>query len=141
MKTFIPNINNFIACGRLTADAELHTTKSGTKLARFTLAANKRYKDSKSGEYKEKPSFIPMVIWNGLSERIMPRLKKGAAVEVQGELNSRNFETKEGQKRTALEVTVNHIQVLTFDDSHPAKEAEAGSSDHPSEEVVGDDVP
>jgi len=138
MKMFPPNTNVFIGCGRLTADAELHTTKGGTKLARFTLAVNKRYKDSKSGEYKEKPSFIPMVIWNGLSERILPRLKKGTAAEVQGEVNSRNYETKDGQKRTALEVTVNHIQVLSFDDTHAAQAAEAGHSDVPTEEVVHD---
>lgn len=138
MKTFLAQENDYRATGRLTADAELHTTKSGTKLARFTLAVNKRYKDSK-GEYQEKASFVPMVIWNGLSEKILPRLKKGTGVHIAGELNSRNFETKEGQKRTALEVTVNRIQVLTFDDVS-AEKAEQGEAGHPPAEVVDSEV-
>lgn len=101
--------------GRLTGDPELRFTPSGTGVANFTVAANARYFDKNSNEWKNKPTtFWRCAAWNQgdkqrLGENVVDALKKGDSVIVRGEIESREYETREGEKRTVIELRVETI--------------------------------
>ena len=113
-------LNDVRLVGRLTRDPELRFTASGTPVCRIDLAVNRRYKDPKSGEWKEEASFIPVVVWREAGQRCGDRLKKGSPVFVEGRLKSRSWESKEGQKRSALEVDARSVQFLEKSDAGAA---------------------
>lgn len=104
-------LNNVQLVGRLTRDPELRFTTSGAPVCRFDLAVNRRYKD-KSGEWKDDTSFIPVVVWREAGQRCGEKLKKGSPVYVEGRLKSKNWETKDGQKRSGHEVDALRVQFL-----------------------------
>lgn len=122
-------LNDVRLVGRLTRDPELKFTTKGQAVCRFDLAVNRRYKDI-SGEWKDDTSFIPVVVWKESAQRCGDRLKKGSPVYVEGRLKSRNWETKEGQKRTTIEVDTRRIQFLA------KVEGEVDSSGEPVEVAV-----
>jgi single-strand DNA-binding protein len=105
-------LNDVRMVGRLTRDPELRFTASGTPVCHFDLAVNRRYKDSKSGEWKDDTSFIPVVVWREAAQRCGDRLKKGSPAYVEGRLKSRSWETKDGQKRSGLEVEARAVQFM-----------------------------
>lgn len=104
-------LNDVRLVGRLTRDPELKYTANGQAVCRLDLAVNRRYKD-KTGEWKDEASFIPVVVWRESAQRCSDRLKKGSPIYVEGRLRSRSWETKEGQKRTTLEVDARGVQFL-----------------------------
>ena len=105
-------LNDVKLVGRLTRDPELRFTAKGQGICRFDLAVNRRYKDPTGGEWKDDTSFVPVVVWREAAQRCADRLKKGSPVYVEGRLKSRAWETKEGQKRTSLEVNALRVQFL-----------------------------
>jgi single-strand DNA-binding protein len=113
-------LNDVRLVGRLTRDPELRFTGSGTAVCRFDMAVNRRYRDTKSGEWKDDVSFIPVVVWREAAQRCGDRLKKGSPVYVEGRLKSKSWETKDGQKRSGLEVDARAVQFL--------EKAEGGAS-------------
>lgn len=125
-------LNDVRLVGRLTRDPELRFTASGTPLCRFDLAVNRRYKDSKSGEWKDDPSFIPVVVWREAAQRCGDRLKKGSPAFVEGRLKSRSWEAKDGQKRSGLEVEARSVQFL-----EKSEGTSASSSSADEEPVLG----
>ena len=92
-------LNHNTIMGRLTADPELRRTTSGKAVTSFTIACDKPGKDSGA-------SFIPCVAWEKTGEFIANYFAKGSAIIVEGRLESRQYETKDNQKRTVLEVVV-----------------------------------
>jgi len=76
------------------------------------LAVSRRFKDRNSNEWREEVAFVPCNVWRESAERCGQRLRKGSPVFVEGRLKSREWQTKEGQKRTDLEVEINRIQFL-----------------------------
>lgn len=123
-------LNDVRLVGRLTRDPELRFTAKGQAVCRFDLAVNRRYKDAVTGEWKDDTSFVPVVVWRETAQRCSERLKKGSPVYVEGRLKSRNWETKEGQKRTTLEVDSRRIQFLA------KVEGEEGADSGSDEETV-----
>ena len=109
----LPEQNSITLVGRLTRDPELRFTAKGAAVCRFDLAVNRRYKEAATGEWKDDTSFIPVVVWGDAANRCGERLKKGLPVHVEGRLQSRNWETKEGQKRTSIEVIARRVQFLS----------------------------
>lgn len=107
----LPDENSVTLIGRLTRDPELRYTPKGQPVCNFDLAVNRRYRDS-SGQWQEETSFIPVVTWAQVAERCAERAKKGKPLQVVGRLRSRSWETKEGQKRTVLEVVAFRVQFL-----------------------------
>ena len=105
-------LNDVKLAGRLTRDPELRFTAKGKAVCRFDLALSYRFKDAATGEWKDEPSFVPVVAWAETAQRCGDRLKKGSPVFVEGYLKSRKWETKEGQKRVSLEVICQRIQFL-----------------------------
>lgn len=141
-------LNDVQLVGRLTRDPELRFTGKGQPVCRFDLAVNRRYKDV-TGEWKDDTSFVPCVVWRDAAQRCSERLKKGSPVYVEGRLKSRNWETKEGQKRTTLEVDARRVQFLAKTegeadhDDAGAEKVPAAASVAADEAVSGsdDDIP
>ena len=95
-------INNVVLMGRLTADPELRTTQSGTSVTSFTVAVDRDYKTD--GE--RQTDFINCVAWRNTADFITTYFRKGQMIAVQGTIQTRNYEDKNGNKRTATEVIV-----------------------------------
>lgn len=106
------SLNDVKLVGRLTRDPELRYTTQGTPVCHFSLAVGRRYKDRNSSEWKEEVAFVRCSVWRETAERCGQRLKKGSPVFVEGRLRSKEWTTKEGQKRTDLEVDILKIQFL-----------------------------
>lgn len=90
--------------GNLTGDPELRFTATGVPVATFTVASNERFKD-RAGEWQDgATSFVRCNAWRDLAEHVAESLAKGDRVMVAGTLRQRDYETKEGEKRTVWEV-------------------------------------
>ena len=96
--------------GNLTADPELRFTPSGAAVANFTVASTPRMFDRQSNEWKDGEAlFLRCNIWREAAENVAESLTRGSRVIVQGRLKQRSFETREGEKRTVVEVEVDEI--------------------------------
>ena len=96
--------------GNLTADPELRWTGNGAAVASFTVASTPRTYDRNSGEWKDGESlFLRCSVWRNAAENVAESLRKGMRVIVQGRLVQRSYETKEGEKRTVVELQVDEI--------------------------------
>ena len=96
--------------GNLTADPELRFTPSGAAVANFTVASTPRIYDRQSGDWKDGEAlFLRCNIWREAAENVAESLTRGSRVILTGRLKQRSFETKEGEKRTVMEVEVDEI--------------------------------
>ena len=96
--------------GNLTADPELRFTPSGAAVANFTVASTPRIYDRQSGEWKDGEAlFLRCNVWREAAENVAESLTRGARVIVTGRLKQRSFETREGEKRTVVEVEVDEV--------------------------------
>ncbi|MBN9608398.1 MAG: single-stranded DNA-binding protein [Actinobacteria bacterium 69-20] len=96
--------------GNLTADPELRFTSSGVAVANFTVASTPRTFDRASGEWKDGEAlFLRCSIWRQAAENVAESLTRGSRVIVTGRLKQRSFETREGEKRTVVELEVDEI--------------------------------
>ena len=96
--------------GNLTADPELRFTPSGAAVANFTVASTPRIYDRQSGEWKDGEAlFLRCNIWREAAENVAESLTRGSRVIVTGRLKQRSFETRDGEKRTVVEVEVDEI--------------------------------
>ncbi len=143
-------INRVILVGRLTRDPELRRTTSGMSVASFTVAVDNRVK---SGAEKS-ASFIPCTVWNQAAENVSKFTRKGSLVGIDGRLNQRSYDSKEGKRVTVLEVICDSVQFLEpksgapeatstdatpdFQPDEPARETSKNLS---SIDIVDDDLP
>jgi single-strand DNA-binding protein len=96
--------------GNLTSDPELRFTPSGSAVANFTIASTPRTFDRQSNEWKDGETlFLRASVWREAAENVAESLTKGMRVIVSGRLKSRSYETKEGEKRTVIELEVDEI--------------------------------
>ena len=96
--------------GNLTGDPELRFTPSGSAVANFTIASTPRTFDRQSNEWKDGETlFLRASVWREAAENVAETLTKGMRVIAQGRLKSRSYETKEGEKRTVIELEVDEI--------------------------------
>jgi single-strand DNA-binding protein len=96
--------------GNLTNDPELRFTPSGSAVANFTIASTPRTFDRQSNEWKDGETlFLRAAVWREAAENVAESLTKGMRVIVSGRLKSRSYETKEGEKRTVIELEVDEI--------------------------------
>jgi len=105
------NLNKVFLIGNLTRDPELRYIPSGTAVATFTVASNRSY-TSAAGEKKEEACFVRVVSWARQAELAAEYLTKGSPIFVEGRLQSRSWETPDGQKRSTIEVVAQNIQFL-----------------------------
>jgi single-strand DNA-binding protein len=104
------SINKVFLLGHLGKDAETKFTPSGVARSNFTLATNRRWKDQQSGEWKEETDWHNVVLWR--SENLANYLLKGKQVWVEGRLQTRSWEDKDGQKRYMTEVVCDDLILL-----------------------------
>jgi single-strand DNA-binding protein len=96
--------------GNLTDDPELRFTPSGAAVAKFRIASTPRTLDRQSGEWKDgEPLFLQCSVWRQVAENVAESLQRGARVIVSGRLRQRSYETREGEKRTVIELEVDEI--------------------------------
>lgn len=96
--------------GNLTADPELRFTPSGAAVANFTVASTPRHFDKATSEWVDDPAlFMRCNIWRDAAEHVAESLTRGMRVLVQGRLRQRSFDTKEGEKRTVVELEVDEV--------------------------------
>jgi single-strand DNA-binding protein len=98
-------LNRVILIGRLTRDPELKYTTNGTAVATFSLAVNRKFN-------RDETDFIDVVAWRGLAENCANYLGKGRMAAVEGRLQVRTYENKEGQKRKVTEVVADDVRFL-----------------------------
>ncbi len=104
------NDTTITVIGNLTSDPELRFTPSGSAVANFTLASTPRSFDKQSNEWKDGETlFLRASVWREAAENVAESLTKGMRVIVEGRLKSRSYETKEGEKRTVIELEVDEI--------------------------------
>ena len=104
------NLNKVLIIGRLTADPELRTTPSGDHVASFSIATN-RYWRTKEGERKESTEFHNVVVWGRQAEVVNQFSKKGSVIMIEGRLQTRSWEGKDGQTRRTTEIVAENIQL------------------------------
>lgn len=96
--------------GNLTGDAELRFTPSGAAVASFTVASTPRVMDKATNEWKDGDAlFLRCNVWRQAAENVGESLTRGARVIVTGRLRQRSYETKEGEKRTVMELEVDEV--------------------------------
>jgi single-strand DNA-binding protein len=96
--------------GNLTADPELRFTPSGAAVASFTIASTPRTFDRNTNEWKDGEAlFLRCSIWRQAAENVAESLQRGMRVVAQGRLKQRSFETREGEKRTVIELDVDEV--------------------------------
>ncbi|HEX7744132.1 MAG TPA: single-stranded DNA-binding protein [Micromonosporaceae bacterium] len=96
--------------GNLTDDPELRFTPSGAAVAKFRVASTPRFMDRASGEWKDgEPLFLSCTVWRQAAENVAESLQRGTRVIVSGRLRQRSYETREGEKRTVIELEVDEI--------------------------------
>ncbi len=107
----MPELNSVLIAGNLTRDPIFRNTSNGTPVVNFSIASNRRYRDS-SNEWQEDVCYVGIVAWNKLALSCSERLRKGSAVLVDGELQTRNLKREDGTVRSILEVKARRIQFL-----------------------------
>jgi len=96
--------------GNLTDDPELRFTPSGAAVAKFRVASTPRFMDKTTNEWKDgEPLFLSCTVWRQAAENVAESLQRGARVVVTGRLKQRSYETREGEKRTVIELEVDEI--------------------------------
>jgi single-strand DNA-binding protein len=124
------SLNKVLLIGNLTKDPELRYTPSGTAVANIRLAVNRKFKD-RLGELKEEVCFITVTAWDKQAEICHQHLEKGRQVFVEGVLQSRSWDTPDGQKRSSVDVRAERIQFL-----NPGKAADTAEGAVRPEDIV-----
>ena len=105
------SLNKVLLIGNLTKPPELRYTPSGTAVADMRLAVNRNY-TTQTGEKREEACFLTVVVWGKQAEACGEYLDKGRPILVEGRLQTREWETKDGQKRNVVEVVAERVQFL-----------------------------
>jgi single-strand DNA-binding protein len=151
------NINVVVITGNLTKDPELRHTGGGTAVCELRVAVNSRRKDGQTGEWVDKPNYFDVVVWGAQGENCATYLQKGRPVAVEGRLDWREWEAKEGGgKRQAVQIVANSVQFLGSRDGgggggndngfSPSSDVPADTSDYAGAPAGGgggadDDIP
>jgi len=107
------NINVVVITGNLTQDPELRHLGSGTAVCELRVAVNSRRKDGATGEWVDKPNYFNVTVWGAQGENCANYLAKGRPVAIEGRLDWREWEAKDGSgKRQAVQIVANSVQFL-----------------------------
>ena len=105
------SVNKVILVGRLGRDPETRFTGGGQAVANFSLATDETYKD-KNGERQKRTEWHKITVWGKQAEIAQQYLKKGSLVYVEGRIQTREWQDKEGQKRTSYDIVANNFRML-----------------------------
>ena len=134
--------NLVVLTGRLTADPELKTTTNGIPVTTFSIAVNRNYR---AGE-EQQTDFINIVAWRQRAEFITKYFKKGSLIGIEGSIQTRRYQDKNGNNRTIFEVVVNKAQFVESKrdgaaTNEPASYSNADASDFAEIGDMDDDLP
>ncbi len=117
--------------GNLTDDPDLRFTPSGAAVANFTVASTARLFDRQTNEWKDgDPLFLRCSVWRQAAENVAESLQRGMRVIVQGRLKQRSYETREGEKRSVVELDVDEVgAALKYATAKVTKTSRSGSGD------------
>lgn len=135
------DINHVVLVGRLTRDAELKFTNTGTPVCKISVAVNRRRKIEE--QWTEEANFFDVVIWGKMGEAIAQYLVKGKQVGIEGELRQNKWE-QDGQPRSKVEIVANNVQLLGSkggSGSSGNREAPVADSQIPPKDDFQDDIP
>jgi len=121
-------LNKAVLIGRLGSDPEVKYTKDGTAVANFSMATTEKWK--KDGEWQEKTEWHRIVSWGKLAEVCGDFLRKGSLVYIEGKIQTRSWEDKEGNKKYTTEIVAREMKMLGGK-SEERKADEPDSSDVP----------
>jgi single-strand binding protein len=107
------SINRVNITGNLTRDPELRATAGGTQILSFGVAVNDRRRNQQTGEWEDVPNFVDCIVFGSRAEAVSRFISKGSKVAIEGKLRYSAWETKEGQRRSKLEVIVDEIDFLS----------------------------
>ena len=122
----MPSVNKVILMGNLGRDPEVRFMPNGDAVCNFSIATTDSWKD-KAGERQEKTEWHNIVMYRRLAEIAGEYLKKGRPVYLEGRLQTRKWQTKEGQDRYTTEVIADSMQMLGGRDGAPAQESQPSS--------------
>ena len=136
-------LNRVVVVGRLVRDPELRKTNSGSSVVAFTVAVDNRQKSN--GE--KSASFLPCIAWNATAENVSKFIKKGSLVGVDGHLNQRSYQGRDGKNVNVIEIIADSVQFLerksdVSSSSAPSSKAVAkpsGDANAPTEEESSED--
>ena len=150
-------VNKVFLVGRLGRDPETRYTGGGSAVANFSVATDETYKD-RNGERQKRTEWHKIVVWGKQAEIAQQYLKKGSLVFIEGRIQSREWQDKEGQKRTSFEIVANNFRMLggrgdggssggvgggrggdEFDQAGPSEEPMGGGQGGP--EISDEDIP
>ncbi len=127
-------INKVILIGNLGADPEVRYTAGGSAVANVRLATTDAWKDKQSGEQQERTEWHRVVFFGRLAEIVNEYLRKGAQVYVEGRLQTRKWEDRDGNERYTTEIVANEMQMLggrgagaSYEGRAPAEQSESGA--------------
>lgn len=106
------SVNKVILVGHLGRDPEYATTNSQTEIARFSMATSSRAKNSSTGEWEDRTEWHRVVLFGRQATSLKPYLKKGTLIGVDGRLQTRSWQDKDGQKRYTTEVVAERIELI-----------------------------
>lgn len=99
-------LNNAVIMGRLVADPELRTTGSGVSVTSFTVAVDRRFANK---DEEKQADFIDIVAWRQTADFVCKYFRKGSMIAVQGSIQTRTYEDKDGNKRKAVEIVADNV--------------------------------
>jgi single-strand DNA-binding protein len=125
------SINKVVITGNLTRDPELRATPSGMSVLSIGVAVNDRRKNSSTGEWEEFPNFLDCVTFGSRADGLAKVLTKGAKVAIEGKLRWSQWETKEGQKRSKVEILIDDLEFFSSrSNTGGGSDYNAGSTQH-----------
>lgn len=132
----MPDVNSVLIAGNLTRDPAFRKTTNGTPVTNFWIASNRRFKDN-NGQWRENVCYVGVVAWYKLAENCAENLKKGSAVIIEGELQSRSLRTENGRNRNIVEIKARRVQFLNKkEDESPDSTNEVGYADTSSDQII-----
>lgn len=146
------SVNKAILVGRLGRDPETRYTSAGQAVCNFTLATDETYRD-RNGERQKRTEWHRIVVWGKQAEIAQQYLRKGSLIFVEGRIQTRQWDDREGQKRTSVEIVATNFRMLggrgesgtapsAGGEAEPqAAAAAAGAEDLPSTEISDEDIP
>jgi single-strand DNA-binding protein len=138
------SVNKAILVGRLGRDPESRYTSGGQAVCNFTLATDETYRD-RAGERQKRTEWHRIVLWGKLAEIAQQYLKKGMMVYIEGRIQTRQWDDRDGNKRTTTEIVANVMRMLTPRGAEIPAEAEAAAPaeapEQPAPEVSDEDIP
>ncbi len=143
-------VNKAIILGSLGQDPDIRYTAGGAAVANISIATNEQWKDKESGEMQERTEWHRVVFFGRLAEIVGEYLRKGSQVYVEGRIQTRKWQDKEGKDRYTTEIVANEMQMLgsksggttaSFDQSQQPQQSAPATSARSSNDDFDDDIP